>query len=98
MPSHSDQFHLVALDPHSWLAQAEEHIYAAAVIAKHFDTIARKPSSQMGIRIAKLACIKSLSLLLAFALENAFKALVVASTPEVGRNGGRRPRQCTRKV
>ena len=87
MATPSKSFELIATDPESWLSQAEQHLYAARLIADHFGTIAFRSQTEAGIRVAKLASIKSLSLLLAFVLENALKALIIASNASVVKNG-----------
>ena len=74
-------FEVIVNDPNAWLEQAKKHLYVVKIIANHFKPIVLKSQTETGIRIAKLACIESISLHLAFALENALKALIIASQP-----------------
>lgn len=76
----SETYSIIETDAQSWLEQAELHFYSARIIAGHFEKISLRPPTYPGMRIAKLACIKSLLLLLAFGLENALKALIIKST------------------
>jgi hypothetical protein len=76
----SQIYSIIEVDAESWLEQAELHFYSAQIVADHFEEIVSRPQTQSGICIAKLACIKSLLLLLAFGLENALKAMIIKST------------------
>jgi hypothetical protein len=88
MSRSSEDFDSIATDPHSWLTQAWQHLYAVKLIADHFQALTRQKPPTRSVRDQQVATIKALCLLLAFSLENGLKALIIASNRNVIKEKG----------